>query len=295
MLVILSIFIAVLLLFHFKLKYFTLYGPLPGLSPQFLFGNLLQTGVIHGTSLPQVYLSLRQRFGDIFQFWLGPWRVVVVSGLNDVQHIFNNRNVYEQGDIYIQQSSVLNPNGLIGLKDNKFKRHASIIAPVLRHSKVTDHLETILDCTDKLLNIWRNSPSEYVHVNIVQQTQDLLLAIFGLIGFNYDLETLDSDISAQKNEFVQAFRELLKPFDIALYLPSTLLAIYSKIHPRIRRLKATLHRNLFEIMKNELNESSELISRRKRTCLVASLVASLQTDEELEATKTEKEKKGIKY
>ncbi|CAF2970722.1 unnamed protein product [Rotaria sp. Silwood2] len=144
--------------------------------------------------------------------------------------------------------------------DNKFKRHASIIAPVLRHSKVTDNFDIIIDCTDKLLNIWRTSPNEYVHVNIVQQTQNLLLAIFGFIAFDYDLEAFDSDVSPCKNEFVQTFRELLSLFDIALYWPSALLAICFKMHPRIRRLKVILERNLFQIMKNELNERSESIS-----------------------------------
>ncbi|CAF3293043.1 unnamed protein product [Rotaria sp. Silwood2] len=144
--------------------------------------------------------------------------------------------------------------------DNKFKRHASTIAPVLRHSKVTDNFDIIIDFTDKLLNIWRNSPNEYVHVNIVQQTQNLLPAIFGFIAFDYDLEALDSDVSPCKNEFVRTFCELLSLFDIDLYLSSALLAICLKVHPRIRRLKAILERNLFQIMKNELNERSESIS-----------------------------------
>ncbi|CAF4341546.1 unnamed protein product, partial [Rotaria sordida] len=111
---ILIVVVVVLLIVYAKLKYFTLRGPLPGLPPQFLFGNLIQSGLLlGGVSLPQVYLAFQARFGDIFQFWLGPTRVIVVSGIGDVQHIFSNRKIYDQGDMAIEQMSLLLPDALI--------------------------------------------------------------------------------------------------------------------------------------------------------------------------------------
>jgi hypothetical protein len=46
---------------------------------------------------------------------------------------------------------------------------------------------------------------------------------------------------------------------------------------------------------NEMAETQESIAQRKRTCLIASLVASLQENEEAEAKKSENEKKGKIY
>jgi hypothetical protein len=114
----LLIFVVVtLLILYLKFKYYTLHGPLPGLPPHFLFGNLIQSGqLLHDASLPQVCSAFKARFGDIFQFWFGPTRFIIVSGIGDVQHIFTHRNIYDQGDIYIQQFGIIVPDGLIAVK-----------------------------------------------------------------------------------------------------------------------------------------------------------------------------------
>jgi len=49
------------------------------------------------------------------------------------------------------------------------------------------------------------------------------------------------------------------------------------------------------MVEQELGENEESRAQRKRTSLIASLVASLQIDEKLEATKREEDKKGKDY
>ncbi|CAF2845745.1 unnamed protein product [Rotaria sp. Silwood2] len=108
------ILVVTLLLYYIKLKYYTFRGPLPGLPPHFLFGNLIQSGILLGNvSRPDALLAFKARYGDIFQFWAGPTRVIVVSNINDVQHIFTHRHIYDQGDLTIQTFGVLFPDGLI--------------------------------------------------------------------------------------------------------------------------------------------------------------------------------------
>jgi hypothetical protein len=121
-LVVVVLFLTVLY-YYIKRVYFTLTGPIPGLPPQFLVGNLLQTGVI-GKNIPfnVILLDLKSKFGDIFQYWLGSSRVIVVSRLEDVQHIFSHRHIYEQGDIFINKISLLNPYSILcmrGMNMNK--------------------------------------------------------------------------------------------------------------------------------------------------------------------------------
>ncbi|CAF4738560.1 unnamed protein product [Rotaria sp. Silwood2] len=121
MFLLLTIGVITLLLLYLKLKYFTLRGPIPGLAPHFLFGNLIQSGqLLKGVSLPQVCSKFKCRYGDIFQFWFGPIRFIMVNGVTDVQHIFTHRNIYEQGDIYIEQFGIIVPNSLISVK-GKFR------------------------------------------------------------------------------------------------------------------------------------------------------------------------------
>jgi hypothetical protein len=116
MFVFLIFIITVLLLIYIKLKYFTLRGPIPGIPPQFLVGNLIQTGFIHGVSYPEIYTTLRKRFGDIFQIWYGHHRFIAVLNFEDVQYIFANRNIYDQGDTFTKQLSLIVPNSLICTK-----------------------------------------------------------------------------------------------------------------------------------------------------------------------------------
>jgi hypothetical protein len=106
-----------LLYFYIKIKYFTLRGSIPGASPTILLGNLFELDqLFNGFAVPQALLRFQKRFGDIFQFWLGPTHCIVVGNVNDVQHIFNNRHIYDQGDIFVQQLSVLFPESLISLR-----------------------------------------------------------------------------------------------------------------------------------------------------------------------------------
>lgn len=107
----------VLLVVYCKIKYFTIRGSIAGLSPHLFFGNLIQAGLIFDNiPLPKALSTFQKRFGDIFQFWFGPSRVIVVAEINDVKHVFTNRQIYDQGEMFIDILSSLFPNGLICLK-----------------------------------------------------------------------------------------------------------------------------------------------------------------------------------
>lgn len=134
-----------------------------------------------------------------------------------------------------------------------------------------------------------------IYLNINEQCHELLLAIFGLIAFDYDLETLDGESDAGQNELTVALRDFLCTFQKTLQLPNFIAAIYLKLSPKYRKAHATIERYLYRMMEQEMTQSKEAIEERKRTCLIASLVGSLQEDEALEAKKNEEDKKGMLY
>ncbi len=98
---------------YIKLKYFTLYGSIPGKTPQFLFGNLLQTGLIYGRYIGDIARELQVQYGDTFQYWAGPIRIIFVCNPNDVQHIFTHRHIYEQGDLEVEHHRLVFNDALI--------------------------------------------------------------------------------------------------------------------------------------------------------------------------------------
>ncbi len=81
----------------------TLYGPIPGKSPQFLFGNLLQTGIYRDRHINDITKQFQDEYGDTFQFWAGPTRLIFVCNPDDVEHIFTHRHIYERGHLHVNQ------------------------------------------------------------------------------------------------------------------------------------------------------------------------------------------------
>ena len=158
--------------------------------------------------------------------------------------------------------------------------------PLFRRSKIVSNFDLIIDCTDKLLNRWRGIQSNAIQTNIVQQCENLLLAIFGLIGFNYDLETLDDERVASNNELTRSLRNIINSIMPILCLPRIMAKIYVNVDYRQRRTRAVVERYIDKIIEHEQTINSELIAQPKQTSLIASLVASLQRNEE--------EKKGIR-
>jgi hypothetical protein len=77
---------------------------------------MIQSGLLHGATTDQVFSEFKRRFGNIFQFWLGPSRVIVINNIGDVQHIFTYRHIYDQGDMFVEKFSIFVPDGLISLK-----------------------------------------------------------------------------------------------------------------------------------------------------------------------------------
>ena len=127
----------------------------------------------------------------------------------------------------------------------------------------------------------------------MQHTQNLVLQIFGMIAFNYDLQTLDYDHKGkQTNELTQALSEFLSAWETIYYIPRTLSIIYLKFNRRYQQARKTIQRHLSRMIEQELNESSESRAERKRTSLIASLLNSLQENEKAEARKSEEEKNG---
>ncbi len=168
-----------------------------------------------------------------------------------------------------------------------------MITPLFRRAKIISNFDLIIDWTDKLLEKWRAQPKDHIHTDIVQQSQNLLLQIFGFIGFDFDLGTFDDCHHKNGgNEFNQALDYVLSTANIVFFAPNFFSTIYLTLNPRYRRARTTLQKYLYRMIEQELGESEESRAQRKRTSLIASLVASLQQDEKLEALKREEDKKG---
>ncbi|CAF2491019.1 unnamed protein product [Rotaria sp. Silwood2] len=279
---------------YFKRTYFTPHDSLPGLSPQFLVGNLRQTGITGGKPPAVVFLEWQEKYGDVFQFWFGPMPFVCVCGIEDVQHILTHRHIYEQGDSRLHKQKLLFHDSLVCNIGAKHKRHAALTVPLFRRAKIISNLNLIVNCTDKLIDQWRSKAEDptYVHLDIFTKCQNLLLDIFGFIAFDYDLECLDSNAITKQNKLTQALSNFLDVFILTMRMPIFMIRVYLATSSRYRKAISTIHEYFNQMIEQEQRKTPEEIVEKKRTSLITSLVGSLQKDEKNEAAKPEEDKRG---
>ncbi len=129
-------------------------------------------------------------------------------------------------------------------------------------------------------------------MNLIEQSQQLLLAIFGYVAFDYDLQTLDDEYNTNKNELTHALHIHLDAILICIQLPRILARIYLLLNIKYRQSRSIIERYLQQMIEQELRETPQIRAERKRTSLIASLIDSLQQDEQFEAKKSEETKKG---
>lgn len=300
---------------YLKVKYFTFHGPIPGQSPRFILGNLLEMGQLKGEYMGDGFKQFQSKFGDTFQVQIGLLHVICVCNPDDVQHVFTHRHIYEQGNLHVDQHRLVLNDALICTMGesnfvnnftldlfyslgHQYKRHASVVLPLFRRGKVINNLDLIIDCTDKLIDQWRSvvdRDPEHIHCNIVDQCQNLSLAIFGFLGFNYDLQTLEESNINKKNKLTQALHDFLDIFIKTTRLPNFLSKLYLKFNSRYRQSRSTIEEYLYQIIEQEQGKTPEETAAEKRTSLIASLITSIQQDEQAEARKPEQERKGRYY
>ncbi|CAF4437504.1 unnamed protein product [Rotaria sp. Silwood2] len=229
-------------------------------------------GVFRGVSPTTATLTMQAELGDVYQYWIGPFRMIGVCNVEDIQYIFTHQHIYEQSPTHMGRFSVVLPDALVSITGVKYKRHATIVLPLFRGAKILSNLNIIYECTDKLLDVWHSKADDpnYIHLDIVKDCQNLLLEIFGYIGFDYDLQMLGDDDSAQNNRLRKSLKDYLDIVALALLLPSTIARIYLKFNSRY----------------------CQALNVIREKCLIASLVSSWQEDVKIESELPEEKQKG---
>ncbi|CAF3604744.1 unnamed protein product [Rotaria sordida] len=250
-------------------------------------------GFLRGVPPNTATLTMQAEFGDVYQYWIGPLRVIGVCNVEDIQYIFAHRHIYEKSSSHMDRLRVFLPDSFVSTTGANYKRHATIVLSLFRGAKVLSNLNLIYDCTDKLLDVWGSQADDpnYIHLDIVKDCQNLLLDIFCFIGFDYDLQTLGNDDSSQSNRLKKSLKDYLDVIALALLLPVTIAKIYVKFNSRYRQALNVIREYTDRIIEQEQSKGSETILERKRKCLIASLVGSRQQDEKIELALPEEKRK----
>lgn len=249
---------------------------LPGLKPQWLLGNLRNTGISTGrVAFHEALANLKEQFGDTFTFWFGPYDGIVLSRVEDVRHVFADRQTYDQSERTTSSFGVLFPTGLIVLRGDDWKRHARFMLPMFRRAKVLPYLDTIVSCTDRFIDERFVPRDGQIHDDLVIQSQRSLLNIIAFVAFDYDLEKASAngaDLGKAINEFVNYGNQFVLSAGIPIWLGKFLLMIHWKFRRSIRTMKHHIMNIISEEMKRQVQESS------KPKSLIASLVSAVKNE-----------------
>ena len=171
-------------------------GPrgLPGIGTvhPFLFRGILGT-----------FVGLADRYGPCYRLRLPFGQTAVTLGEPDaVERVLrSNRQNYPKGSVY-DGARLLLGNGLVTSEGSFWERQRRLAQPAFKGARLACYLRTMGDCTERLLDEWRNglegTPLE-LHAAMTRLTMDIVgRTLFGL------------DLSGQSSSAGRAFTHALR-------------------------------------------------------------------------------------
>ncbi|UJR29807.1 hypothetical protein I4U23_017351 [Adineta vaga] len=260
-------------------QYKTRNNKLRGLKPEWFFGNLRNTGILSGrVTFHEAFVELKEKYGDVFSFWLGSYHGIVLSRLDHVQQVLADRQTYDVAETTTRNFGVLFPTGLIALRGSDWKRHARFMLPMFKRAKVLPYFDTIITCTDRFIDERLAPQNGQIRTDLVEQSQRFLLNIIAFIAFDYDLEASASpgvfDLRDAFNDFVHVANQFILMNGIPMWIGKLILKMSRKYQRALRTMK---HYVMSMIIK-EQSRQQQAISSDKPKNLIASLVAAGKTE-----------------
>ena len=252
---------------------------IPGPAPEWFFGNLRNTGITSGRAPHEVHYALKQKYGDAFSFWFGPYYFIVFSRLEHVQHILADRQTYDAAKSITDTFGVLFPNGLISLRGDAWKRHARFMLPAFKRAKVLPYLDSIAGCIDRFIDKCFVERDGQIHSDLVSQCQNVLLNTIVLIAFDYDLENASQTdgLNLQKafNDFAYSANQFILFTGIPIQIGKLILSGNRKYQ---RALRVVKHYVMNIIADEQTRKREEYVSSNRPRNLISSLVSGVKEE-----------------
>ena len=267
-----GIILLLLLLGYVYLKRPYTQGP-SGLSsqePQFFFGNLINSGLLTGKStFHEIMQRYQRQYGDKFVFWFGSTPCITFCLSEHAQAILANRQAFDQSPLFLPNFDLLCPHGIFMPTGPKWKRHIRVMLPMFKKAKVIHHLDTIVECTDRLIE--KHFRDGDIHRDLLTQCRSLTMNIIGWIGFDYDFDRdLDSSL---KNAF-QTFTSQATLLMVIPWMPRWSIRLYLKMNWKYQHAHRLI-RQLTEKIVEQEQENRVTNENERPKNLIASLVSSL--------------------
>jgi cytochrome P450/nitrite reductase/ring-hydroxylating ferredoxin subunit len=174
-------------------------GERPLLTPERLPGprGLPILGNIHQIKVDKFHLILEEwyrRYGDLYQFKLGPERAVVIAAPEMVQAILQDRpdRFARLSDIRktIEEMGVV---GLFSAEGEQWRRHRHIATRAFDARHLRDFFPTMVKVTQRFHHRWQQLAEQQAPLDVQKELMRYTVDITTNLAFGYDLNTLETE------------------------------------------------------------------------------------------------------
>lgn len=242
-------------------------------EPQIIFGNTLSTGLLTGKStFTEILIDYQRRFGDKYLFWFGSYPCVTFCRADHAQTIFSDRQNFDQSPLFLPNFDLLCPHGIFLPTGPKWKRHARVMMPMFKKSKVIHHADVIIHCTDRWIEQFCRD--DRIHTDVLNECRTLTMNVIGLFAFDYDFD------SARDKTVWNAFECFGSQASFLInmpWFPRWLLRLYLKANWKYQHARNIIRELSERIVQQEQNNRNQEENERPKN-LIASLVSSLNEE-----------------
>ncbi|CAF1409808.1 unnamed protein product [Rotaria magnacalcarata] len=212
---------------------------IPGLKPEWLFGNVRNTGILSGKKvLHEVFAEFKKKYGDVFSFRIGTLNVLVLSRIEHAQHVLTSRQLYDVPNASVNRPGLVIPTSLVALLGNDWKRHVRFVHSMFRRTKAMPYLDKIVDCVDCFISERFVHQDGNIHTDLVVQCQRLLINILTRTAFDYDPQQsslTEPDIQQVFYDYGRYMTTLLIGTGLPFWVDKLFVMLHWKAH-RVRRM-----------------------------------------------------------
>ncbi|CAG8710361.1 2859_t:CDS:2, partial [Racocetra persica] len=211
-------------------------------------------------NIKEAFSHLVKQYGGIVKYHgLLNKPYILVSDPKLVQEILSSHSYEYPRDIFNKPplKDILG-EGILFANGNVHKRQRKMMSPLFAFTNIKEMLPTIVQAGHKLKDIWMKQigNKKEKQITITDLVPKTTLDIIGLVGFNYEFNSITS-----KSELAQAYNSIASNNHSSIYLALV------RFFPSIRKLPTSSNKKLYNSIKT-INNISERLIAKQRSSLV---------------------------
>ncbi|CAG8794144.1 171_t:CDS:2, partial [Cetraspora pellucida] len=232
----------------------------------FIFGHLIS---LFKDKQGEAFIHLAKQYGGIIRFHaLLNKPYISISDPNLVQQVLINRP-YEFPKCFISKSLVkdfLGEESILFSQGDVHKRLRKLMNPSFTFANIKEMLPTFIQAGHKLKDAWlkKIGNKKEERITITTLIPKITLDIIGLVGFNYEFNSITSD-----SELAQAYHSLTNKTPSFLYLE------LFNIFPFINKIPTSYNNQYWDSIKTIDNVTEKLIAEQKNATVLGKDFLSL--------------------